>query len=89
MLWLPRTWAGLAGAQITRFVDCDPDGLVSSRRRWAMALIYGTSLLHHDLIESACYSSIAPRSPRHLGIGFQFVCVGLGYRQNGAHARRP
>jgi hypothetical protein len=37
----------------------------------------------------ACYSSIAPRSPRHLGIGFQFVCVGLGHRQNGAHARRP
>ena len=86
-----------------------PDGLVSSRRRWAMTLMtsrlynepagsistvrhftfYGTSLLHHDLIEYACYSSIGPRSPRHLGIGFHFLCVEPGHRQNGAHGRRP
>ena len=42
------------------------------------------------------YSSPVAAPSRHreraliaLAGGFQFVCVGLGHRQNGAHARRP
>ena len=50
----------------------EPAGSISTVRHFTF---YGTSLLHHDLIEYACYSSIGPRSPRPISASDFIFCV--------------